>query len=465
VPVLVVLGGIAAWGSALGAPGGVLITLAAGLATWLLTPVVAKRLLRARIVAHPGGHAGHRGVVPYGGGLTIALVFTACVGWMIALFGPPDASHCGLLAGALLMLGVGAWDDVRGVSARGKVAAQIVAALCLVAAGVRLPALDVPGLGTLALGVFEIPLLVFWVVLVTNAINVVDSMDGVAMGIAAIALAGLLFLGVLPLFVVPLLGCVLGFLPHNLHRARVFAGDAGSMSLGFVLAVLLLEVPVEANVPVMIGLVAYPLGDATFAVVRRTIRGKPFFTGDRGHVHHLVAGILGSVPAAVAVAWGLALLAAVFAVRAPGLAYLIGLVLAWGVLGLFLAAGSGARPSRVLASRPAMRAMARLRSRARREIAAATTIEEVHEALARVAEQLPLVSVEVGPIRIAKASPGDPSSRRVVERFGTRRATWAYVPPPDEDEALDTERHVVVHDLLRRVDRSLDKMRRAWERA
>ncbi|HLK36957.1 MAG TPA: MraY family glycosyltransferase, partial [Polyangiaceae bacterium] len=203
----------------------------------------------------------------------------------------------GLVVGGVGLCIVGAIDDTRRLPAVSKLFAQIAAAVIAFACGFRIDAVLLPVLGTLSMGIFALPVTTLWIVGVTNAINLIDGLDGLAGGVVFFAaLTNLVvaqvthstFVGVT---MSAMLGSVLGFLLFNFNPARIFMGDSGSYFLGFVLGTMSLasasqkaSTAVSLLVPVVaLGL---PILDTLLSIVRRVLEKRPLFSPDRGHIHH-----------------------------------------------------------------------------------------------------------------------------------------------------------------------------------
>ncbi len=292
---------------------GVLAALIAGVVTSVLVPVVVKIALALRAVDVPGGRKFHGSAVPRLGGAAIAAGL-ACGAGAVALmrwnvWGVRIAKSelaAVVIACAIVFL-LGLVDDLVGVSVPKKFLTEVVAAALVAGVGWNFSLLGLPGGGALNLGWVGLVLTVVWIVGVTNAINLIDGLDGLAAGVVAIIAASLLVYSVMQenAFTVVLMagvvGACLGFLRHNRAPAQVFMGDSGSLSLGFVLAVVSVHsslkssaavailVPILAlGVPVMdtllVMLVRFlerPKGRATDRVLR-------MFSADRNHLHHLM---------------------------------------------------------------------------------------------------------------------------------------------------------------------------------
>jgi UDP-GlcNAc:undecaprenyl-phosphate GlcNAc-1-phosphate transferase len=198
--------------------------------------------------------------------------------------------------GALAILALGVWDDLRGLKAAPKLLVEVAIATGLYLAGLRAATMWLP-LGIVELGqVGGFLFTVLWIVGVTNAFNLLDGIDGAAAGAAVFAFLAMfgasLALGqpFIALVLVTLAGATLGFLPFNFPPARIYLGDTGSLFLGFCLATFALAGATKgpAIVAIAIPLVAFgvPVLDTVVAIVRRGLRGAPLFKGDREHLHH-----------------------------------------------------------------------------------------------------------------------------------------------------------------------------------
>ena len=248
----------------------------------------------------------HDHPVPRLGGLAIALGFLA--GNM--LFGPLPRSVGAVLEGSLIVTLTGAGDDLWDLRPGPKLAAECAAALAAAAGGIRIRLISGPG-GVLDLGALSLPATVLWIVGMTNAVNLIDGLDGLAAGVSAVSCACMLGVSVfLPeasagLLPAALGGACLGFLPYNRYPARIFMGDAGALTLGYVLgcasAMGLMKMYTAAAFAVPLLLLALPLSDTAWAVIRRLRRGESPLRADRGHIHHRLLALGLSQPQAVAV--------------------------------------------------------------------------------------------------------------------------------------------------------------------
>ncbi len=307
-----------------------LVTCAAVLA---LVPVAMRVARRAGALDQPGPRRIHREAVPTMGGLAFVVAVLG-VAWIArALPGPAallDAQPLlGLTLAAVPMVALGIVDDVRGTHWIAKLGVQSCAAMVLVHFGYGVPVLTNPFGGTLPAGLLSGPLTVLWVLLVTNAVNLIDGLDGLASGVVMIAAAALWFAGrshgdFYVMFLASLLiGATIGFLRYNFPPARVFMGDTGSQFLGLVMAAMALleNRKGTAAVTLLFPLVAMgvPMVDSVFAFVRRARRGQPVFRADAEHVHHHLLRIGFTPRRALFALWGLSAALAAVAVLLAGL--------------------------------------------------------------------------------------------------------------------------------------------------
>ena len=340
------------------------LALAACVLTLALTPAVMTLARRAGALDHPGPRRIHRVPVPTLGGIAFVVTVLGLAWLARVLPGPARMLEVrpllGLTLAAVPLLMLGVVDDLRGAGPWTKLAVQACSAMVLVHFGYGVPLLTNPFGAPLDLGLLSGPLAVVWVLVVVNAINLIDGLDGLAAGVVLIAAATLWWVGhahldLYVMFITSLrIGSTLGFLPWNFPPARVFMGDTGSHFLGLTLAaVALLENRKEtAAVTLLFPLVALgvPIADSLMAFARRLGSGRHVFHADREHIHHRLLGLGLSPRGALLVLWGLCAVfgvtAVVLAAQPRSLALLVVLVLAlvlFVVLEILTANGRKAR--------------------------------------------------------------------------------------------------------------------------
>lgn len=264
----------------------IVFSLVALVATLSVTEMVRLFAHRLSAVDVPGGRRVHRRPTARLGGLGIYWGFYVSLG--LATYGSPlwsDGSSVvypgmiGMMTGSSLLLLVGVMDDIYGLKATLKLGFQIAAGLLLYGFGWRVESVGIPGIGAFPLGAMSFPVTLLWVLFVTNAVNLIDGLDGLACGVAIVASLAVCALlvpvgGPLLVAAAALTGALLGFLWFNLNPALIFMGDAGSLFVGFVLAAMTIKAGALADpasfplVPALFLMV--PLFDTAFAILRRT---------------------------------------------------------------------------------------------------------------------------------------------------------------------------------------------------
>ena len=297
---------------------GYLIVLAiAAIGTYVVTFPVRRLAVRSGVVVLPGERRIHERPTPTGGGaaMFVAFLVTMVVASQLPQFQTVfrnSSEPLGVVLGGAVIFATGLVDDLWEVSAPAKVAGMVLAACVLYFLGVTMISFKVPGAGVIVLSPAILPLLTaVWVVGIVNAINLIDGLDGLAAGIVAIAAGGfclyslhLVHLGSLspdnigPLLAAIACGVCLGFLPHNVHPAKVFMGDGGALLIGLLMAASTsvvggrtIDVSSQTYfffAPLFIPFIilGVPILDTVLAIVRRTARRKGVSTPDKEHLHH-----------------------------------------------------------------------------------------------------------------------------------------------------------------------------------
>lgn len=399
---------------------------AALLATLLATPVVRALALGRNLLDTPNHRKVHTEAVPRLGGIALgAGILLGTVGAVLLSEEARDilmrhgARFATLVAAAGLLALVGLYDDLRGLSARAKLLAQVLAGLFAFAGGNALTLFGGGVVGPPVALALNLAATILWVVAITNAMNLIDGLDGLATGITTIVVLALAALAASQAragtaFVAAIVaGAAIGFLPYNLHPARIFLGDSGSFLLGSILAVLSIQALQEgspwSSAVLLVFLFSVPLLDVALAIVRRLLRGHAVMTADGNHIHHrLLRRGLGH-RRSVLILWGTTLL---FGILATGLALFGDLGSAAGPLrlGIFLLLLAAARAlgalelkefGRTLLGRERRRQSPRDRNlavrRALKDIAAWREVEGLDHRLIALARQidLDLIDIEV----------------------------------------------------------------------
>ncbi len=264
------------------------------------TPAVIALAKKTGAVDKPDARKVHKKPVPRIGGAAIFLGFMSAIiltAIMAKFQGEMLFEVIGLIVSGTLMFLVGIVDDYKNLPAKVKLLGQIVAAAVLVLAfDVRIDFITDPFGDYIYLEWFAVPATLFWLVGITNTVNLIDGLDGLAAGVSLIA-AGTIFLVameqnffLITILTAALAGAAFGFLFYNTNPARIFMGDSGSLFLGFMLAGISVigatksTTTIALIVPILaLGL---PILDTTFAIVRRYRGGQPIFKPDKGHLHH-----------------------------------------------------------------------------------------------------------------------------------------------------------------------------------
>lgn len=237
-----------------------------------------------------------------------------------------DVNLLGFFAGAFVIVATGLLDDIKGIKPIFKLVGQLLAATCVVLSGIRIGYIEIPFLEMYGLSeLLSIIVTIGWIVGVTNAINLIDGLDGLATGVSAISVVSLLAIFLLngaadiPLILVAaLLGSLIGFLPYNFNPAKTFMGDVGSNFLGYTLATISMlgmaktYTAMAIVLPVIV--LALPIFDTLFAIIRRVLSGKSIMQADRGHLHHRLLDLGLSQRQAVLVLYAITALFGVFAI-------------------------------------------------------------------------------------------------------------------------------------------------------
>ena len=272
--------------------------LCAGLISFTTTPLARVFAFKVGAVDVPkDGRRMHNKPIPRLGGLAIFLGFSVAA-LAFCDFTPTLLS---IYFGGLVIVVVGVLDDIFRLNAWVKFIVEIAVAFIPISQGLSIEFINLFG-EYVVFGVFEIPITILWIVGLTNAINLIDGLDGLSCGISVICSLSLLLCSILVLdnFALTMLTAILaasclGFLPFNSNPAKIFMGDTGALFLGYTLSVLsisgLFKMHAVLSFMIPISIFALPLFDTIFAFVRRIASGHSPFSPDRGHIHHRLIDI------------------------------------------------------------------------------------------------------------------------------------------------------------------------------
>ena len=272
----------------------------------------------------------HNHPIPRMGGLAIFVGFVLSV----LLFVDMSMQVMGLLLGAVIITVMGALDDILCLNPWIKLGGQFLAALVAIRCGIVFDVISNPGFlnadTTIQLGWLSVPFTIVWIIACTNAVNLIDGLDGLAVGISAISALSMMIVSLIlpagiaeiPLLLACLAGACFGFMPYNLNPAKIFMGDVGSQFLGFVLSCVSIMglFKFHAIITFLIPLLslAVPLFDTIFAFFRRIIHGQSPFHADRGHIHHKLIAMGMNQKQAVAVLYAVSAVLGLIAVLIAG---------------------------------------------------------------------------------------------------------------------------------------------------
>jgi UDP-GlcNAc:undecaprenyl-phosphate GlcNAc-1-phosphate transferase len=259
---------------------------------YFVTPRVKDFAIKVGALDAPDDRKVHTRPIPRMGGLAIYAAFVLAI--LASMY--VSREIMGLLVGGTVILIVGIIDDLKPLPARVKLLGQIVAAAVLVMFDIRIEWLTNPFGEMLYVEYLSIPLTILWVVGLTNTVNLIDGLDGLAAGVSTIASVTILLVALqqnfwtVAVLTAALAGSALGFLQHNFNPAKIFMGDTGSMFLGYMLAAISIlgAVKSAATIALIVPIVALglPILDTAFAIIRRYMSGRPIFKPDKGHLHH-----------------------------------------------------------------------------------------------------------------------------------------------------------------------------------
>ncbi len=260
----------------------------------IITPIVKRIAIKIGAVDQPSNRKVHDKIMPRMGGLAI---FIGVVAGVLASGIYTETRMTAITVGAFIIIVLGILDDKYQLSAKVKFLIQLGVAIMIVSTGLKMDFFSVPFLTErFELGWMAYPLTVLWIVGITNAINLIDGLDGLAAGLSVIGLSTIAVMAlsggkvlILSLSLV-VIASTLGFLFYNFHPAKIFMGDTGSLFLGYSISILsllgLYKSVTLFSIVIPIIILGVPIFDTTFAIIRRILNKQPISAPDKSHIHH-----------------------------------------------------------------------------------------------------------------------------------------------------------------------------------
>lgn len=304
--------------------------------TFTLTFPIKKLAIKWGIVDFPNYRKIHTKITPRFGGIAI---FIGSMAGLLYLQ-PKNEHMTAIILGAIVIVVTGTLDDRYNIRPSVKLTGQFMAASFLVSSGLIIERVTLPFIGMVELGFISVLVTVFWIIGITNAINLIDGLDGLATGVSTIGLISILIMAIIDAqfiviyFSVVLIGANLGFLYHNYYPAKIYMGDTGSNYLGYMIAVISM-LGLFKNVALLsflipIIILAVPIVDTLFAIARRIKRNKSIMMADNKHVHYQLLKFGFSHRVSVLIMYALSAifggLAILFSKASFGLSFIIALI-------------------------------------------------------------------------------------------------------------------------------------------
>lgn len=311
---------------------------------FLLTPFVRKFVIRIGAVDVPkDDRRMHKEPIPSMGGIAIYLAFVISLVFFVR---PLESEHIAMVFGVTVIFISGILDDTEGLDPKMKVIFQLIASGVAIFGGIRVEYMQNPfgHVGTVIdLGWLSYPITLLWIVGVTNAINLIDGMDGLAAGVSAIASMSMAILSYLhgnittTIVCLILSGACLGFLPYNFNPASIFMGDTGALVIGFLFSIISIEgvMKTAATVAIITPVIVLgvPISDTFLAIIRRTIiRGESFAVADKEHLHHKILDMGFSVRQTVLIIYGISAILGILAIVISQMGGLLGSLLSLAIV-------------------------------------------------------------------------------------------------------------------------------------
>jgi len=293
-----------------------IIVLVTFITSLILVPIAKKAAVHVDAMDIPNKRKVHATPIPRMGGLAIFGAFL--LGYI--LFARPSVQMLSILIGGFIIILTGLFDDIKPVQSRYKFLLQIIAACIVVFYGnIVLNDFTVFGLYIKIPFILNYLITILFIVGITNAINLIDGLDGLASGVASIYFLTIIIIAVMLnrmqgldiMLALIMLGSTLGFLAHNFHPAKIFMGDTGSLFLGFTISVIALlgfKATTLTSLIVPIVILAIPIFDTALAIFRRILKGEGIMTPDKEHFHHQLLKMKFSVPVSVLIIYAINIL-------------------------------------------------------------------------------------------------------------------------------------------------------------
>ncbi|UQS83304.1 glycosyltransferase family 4 protein [Bombilactobacillus thymidiniphilus] len=294
-----------------------------------ITPFVRKLAFVLGAVDNPNARRVNKKPMPTLGGLAIFLAFNFSTFVLLRTQFPTHELFSVFLAECIIVL-TGLIDDIRELKPMQKMLGILVAALVVYfLAGIKMTYIVLPVFGTFQLGWLSLPITIFWILAITNAVNLIDGLDGLATGVSIIALFTMGMISYffltsgdtyVAIWILAMVASLLGFLPHNFHPAKIFLGDTGALFIGFMIAIFSLKglknvTFISLVIPIVI--LGVPISDTVYAMLRRILNHKPISQADRHHLHHRLMQLGLSHRQTVLVIYGISLVFSFIALLYP----------------------------------------------------------------------------------------------------------------------------------------------------
>ncbi|RCW77393.1 glycosyltransferase family 4 protein [Saliterribacillus persicus] len=288
----------------------VIAFLISTLVAFIVTPLIRRIAIYFDVVDKPNERKKHNGSVARLGGLAIVIGVSAGL-----IYLQPQHPHMlEIIIGGLIIVLTGLLDDFFTLKPYQKLIGQFSAAIVVVSSGLVIDKVTMPFVGQVQLEGLGIVLTILWIVGVSNAINLIDGLDGLAAGVSAIGLTSILIIAITDYRIIVvylgiiLVGSCLGFLYHNFYPAKIFMGDTGALFLGYAIAVIsmlgLFKNVALFSFIIPIIVIAVPIFDTMFAIIRRAINKQSIGTADRKHIHYQLVEMGYSHRASVLIIYG-----------------------------------------------------------------------------------------------------------------------------------------------------------------